>query len=44
MLTKAEMDLLVLAWESRLSRLDNAYLAEVKEIMKVTLNPLSRAS
>jgi hypothetical protein len=38
-LTKAEMDLLVPAWESRLSRLGDAYLAEVKEAMKVTFIP-----
>jgi hypothetical protein len=31
------MELVVLACESRLSRLDNAYLAEVKQVMKVTL-------
>jgi hypothetical protein len=38
-LTKAEMDLLVPTWESRLSRLGDAYLAEVKEAMKVTFIP-----
>jgi len=36
-LTKMEMDLLVPAWERRLSRLDNAYLAEVREAMRVRL-------